>query len=158
MPFQTSREIAAPPSAVFAAFEDAARLAAWWGPAGFTNTFSTCEFTPGGKWSYVMHGPGGKNYPNESVFRDIEPSRRVVIHHVSQPRYLLTILLEPTAEGGTLVGWTQEFEDPRVASGVAHLVVPANEQNLDRLSAEVLGKHPAAMRGFPRPDNGGASP
>jgi len=141
MSFQTSRVIPAPPSSVFAAFKDSARLAVWWGPAGFTNTFKVCEFKPGGKWSYVMHGPGGKNYPNESVFRDIEPSRKIVIQHVSQPRYLLTISLEPTDSGGTLVRWEQEFENPKVASGVEHIVVPANEQNLDRLSAEVLRTH-----------------
>lgn len=138
MTFRTSREIAARPSDVFAAFQDSRRLAAWWGPAGFTNTFMACEFKPGGAWSYVMHGPGGKQYPNESVFRDIEASRRIVIQHVSQPRYLLTVTLEPTDRGGTVVRWEQDFEDPRVASGVEHIVVPANEQNLDRLSAEVL--------------------
>lgn len=140
MTFRTSREIAAPPSSVFAAFANSARLAAWWGPAGFTNTFAICEFTPGGQWSFVMHGPGGKNYPNESVFRDIEPSRTIVIQHVSKPRYLLTVALEPTAGGGTLVRWEQEFENPAVARGIEHIVVPANEQNLDRLSAEVLRK------------------
>ncbi|MEK6806550.1 MAG: SRPBCC domain-containing protein [Pseudomonadota bacterium] len=137
MAFHTSREIAAHPSSIFAAFEDSARLAVWWGPAGFTNTFKTCEFKAGGKWSYVMHGPGAKHYPNESVFRDIEPFKRIVIQHVSQPRYLLTVTFEPTANGGTLVSWTQDFEDPRVASGIGHIVVPANEQNLDRLAAEV---------------------
>lgn len=138
MSFRTSREIAAPPSSVFAAFENSARLAVWWGPAGFTNTFNTCEFKPGGKWSFLMHGPDGKNYPNESVFRDIEPSKRIVIHHVSPPRFLLTVTLEPADNGGTLVCWVQDFEDPKVASSVEHIVVPANEQNLDRLSAEVM--------------------
>ena len=140
MTFRTSREIAAQPSSVFAAFENSARLEVWWGPAGFTNTFKTCEFKPGGKWSFVMYGPNGKDYPNESVFRDIEPSKRIVIHHVSQPRYLLTVTLEPTDSGGTLVRWEQEFENPKVASGVEHIVVPANEQNLDRLAAEVRRK------------------
>lgn len=141
MSFQTSREIPADPTSVFAAFKDSARLAVWWGPAGFTNTFKVCEFKPGGKWLYVMHGPGGKNYPNESVFLAIEPSRKVVIQHVSQPRYLLTVTLEPIDSGGTLVLWEQEFENPKVASGVEHIVVPANEQNLDRLLAEVLRTH-----------------
>jgi hypothetical protein len=36
------------------------------------------------------------------------------------------------------VTWEQEFEKPDVARGIAHIVVPANEQNLDRLTAEVL--------------------
>jgi len=31
MTFQASRKIVAPPSSVFAAFEDSARLAVWWG-------------------------------------------------------------------------------------------------------------------------------
>lgn len=138
MSFQTSREIQAPPASVFAAIADCARLQRWWGPAGFTNTFEICEFKPGGRWVYVMHGPTGKNYPNESAFRAIEPGKRVVIQHVAQPRYLLTISLEPIRNGGTRVHWEQTFEDPRVASGIEHIVVPANEQNLDRLSAEVL--------------------
>lgn len=138
MTFRTSRTIAADPSSVFAAFEDRARLQAWWGPAGFTNTFARCEFKPGGQWSFVMHGPNGKNYPNESSFREIERDRKVVIQHVSQPRYILTITLEPAEGGRTRVRWEQEFEDPRVAAGVEHIVVPANEQNLDRLTAEVL--------------------
>lgn len=138
MSFKTSREIPAPPADVFAAFEDSDRLALWWGPAGFTNTFKLCEFKPGGSWSYVMHGPTGKDYPNESVFRDIGRSRKVVIHHVSQPRYLLTVTLEPAPGGGTRVRWEQAFENPTIAAGIEHIVVPANEENLDRLSAEVL--------------------
>jgi uncharacterized protein YndB with AHSA1/START domain len=35
MTFRASRKIAAPPSRVFAAFEDSARLAVWWGPAQY---------------------------------------------------------------------------------------------------------------------------
>lgn len=137
MTFRTSRDIAADPSNVFAAFADGDRLKIWWGPAGFTNTFELCEFKPGGRWVYVMHGPTGKNYPNEGVFDEVEPSKRVVIRHISQPRYVLAITLEPTDNGGTLVRWEQTFEDPRVASGIEHIVVPANEQNLDRLAKEV---------------------
>ncbi len=83
-----------------------------------------------------MIGPDGKVYPNESVFADIEADRQVVIQHVCQPLFTLTITLE-LAPGGTLVHWAQEFADPAVANAVGHIVVPANEQNLDRLSAEV---------------------
>jgi uncharacterized protein YndB with AHSA1/START domain len=137
-PFRTSREIPASPEQVFAAFTDAQRLARWWGPAGFTNTFTVCEFTPGGRWSYTMHGPNGGDYPNESVFEVVEPSARVVIRHVSKPNYRLTITLTPSA-GGTTVSWEQAFDDADVARRIEHIVVPANEQNLDRLSVEILG-------------------
>jgi uncharacterized protein YndB with AHSA1/START domain len=136
--FKTSREIPATVEQVFAAVSDPERLARWWGPADFTNTFNVCEFKNGGRWSFIMHGPNGKKHPNESVFRDIEPCKRIVIQHVSQPRYLLTVVLELTDSGGTLVRWKQEFENSKVASGIEHIVVPANEQNLNRLSVEVL--------------------
>lgn len=138
MIFRTARTIAASPDLVFAAFSDARRLAAWWGPAGFSNTFGICEFHPGGRWSFVMHGPDGRSYPNDSVFADIEPDRKVVIDHVSEPRFRLTVTLEAASEGGTTVSWAQAFADAEVARRVEHIVVPANEQNLDRLTAEVL--------------------
>jgi uncharacterized protein YndB with AHSA1/START domain len=135
--FETSREIPATMEQVFAAVSHPERLARWWGPDGFTNTFSICEFRTGGRWSLIMHGPDGRNYPNESVFAEVEPPGRVVVQHVSEPKFLLTIALTPSA-AGTVVAWSQAFESPEVASRIEHIVVPANEQNLERLSVEVL--------------------
>jgi uncharacterized protein YndB with AHSA1/START domain len=140
MAFQTSRSIAASPSRVFAAFADSARLSEWWGPAGFTSTFDAFEFRTGGKWSFVMHGPDGKDYPNEMVVAQVDPPQLIVLHHVSQPRYLLTVTLAPAAHGATLVHWHQAFEDAELASRMERIVVPANEQLLDRLAAEATGR------------------
>src|SRR6185436_9063991 len=142
--FRTSRDIPASPDELFAAFSDPQRLARWWGPAGFTNSFNVCEFKVGERWSFVMHAPDGGHYPNESVFAEIEPPTKVVVQHVSKPKYLLTITLTPST-GGTTVSWAQAFESAEVASRIEHIVVPANEQNLDRLSAEVLGKSGGAL-------------
>jgi uncharacterized protein YndB with AHSA1/START domain len=136
-PFSTSREIPAAVEQVFAAFSDPERLARWWGPAGFTNTFRLFEFRNGGRWSYTMHGPKAGNYPNESVFAEIEAPSRIVIEHVSEPKYRLTIGLAAST-AGTVVSWSQAFEKPEVAKRIEHIVVPANEENLDRLSAEIL--------------------
>jgi uncharacterized protein YndB with AHSA1/START domain len=137
--FSTSREIPATAEQVFAAVSNPERLSRWWGPAGFTNTFSVCEFKSGGRWSFIMHGPDGRNYPNESVFTEIESPGKIVIQHLSEPKFRLTILLGSSV-GGTVVSWSQVFESSEVASSIEHIVVPANEQNLDRLSAEVLRK------------------
>ena len=135
--FSTTREIPAPPEQVFAAISAPERLARWWGPAGFTNTFKLCEFKSGGRWVFTMHGPNGANFPNESVFSEIEVPRKVVIQHDSGPKFRLTIALAASATG-TLVSWAQAFESADVAARIEHIVVPANEQNLDRLTAEVL--------------------
>ena len=137
--FGTSREIPATDEQIFAAFSHSERLARWWGPAGFTNTFNVCEFKKGGHWSFIMHGPDGRNYKNESVFQEIEHPSKIVIQHVSGPKYRLNIVLAP-ADAGTVVSWSQEFENSDFASRMQHILRPSNEQNLDRLSAEVFRK------------------
>jgi uncharacterized protein YndB with AHSA1/START domain len=119
---------------VFEAFSRPELLAQWWGPKDFTNTFEVFEFTPGGRWRFVMHGPNGAQYPNESVFRELDAPSRVVIQHLSGPHYVLTITLEEH-DTATSVTWNQEFEDPAVAARIRHIVEPANEQNLDRLTS-----------------------
>lgn len=136
--FKTSRELPTTPEKIFAAFSQPERLAKWWGPAGFTNTFDACEFKNGGKWSFTMHGPDGKSYPNQSLFVEIESPKKVVIQHISEPKFYLTILMTPS-QIGTLVSWSQDFEDSELAAKIEHIVVPSNEENLDRLSDEVVG-------------------
>ena len=140
--FSTSREIAASASEVFAAISNPERFARWWGPAGFTNTFHVCEFKPGGRWSFVMHGPDGANYDNENVFEQIEAPYRVVIRHVNEPLFTLRIELKATASG-TLVAWEQVLDNAELAAQIAHIIEPANEQNLDRLTIEVLSQQRA---------------
>ncbi len=137
--FTTSREIPATIEQVFSAIKDPERLARWWGPTGFTNTFQVCEFKNGGRWSFVMHGPNGGNYPNENIFAEIVVPKKVVVRHASEPKYQLTISLAISTTG-TLVTWSQAFEKAEVASRLEPIVVPANEQNLERLSTEVLRK------------------
>ena len=139
--FRTERILPYGAEAVFGAFARPELLARWWGPKGFTNTFETFEFRPGGRWKYVMHGPDGSHPRNESVFRELDPPSRLVIHHVSRPRYVLTVRLAPQ-EGGTALSWVQEFEDAAVAQRIRHIVEPANEQNLDRLAAVLAGDEP----------------
>ena len=135
--FNHSRDIPATPAQVFAAISTPERLARWWGPNGFTNSFSEFDFKTGGKWSLVMHGPDGANYPNDNVFGEIIPNQKLVVEHPMQPVFRLTIELVPS-NTGTLVSWAQTFESDEVARQIEHIVVPANDENLQRLQAEVL--------------------
>ncbi len=141
--FRHVRELAASPDAVFDAFQDPARLARWWGPAGFTNTFHHFDFTPGGAWRFTMHGPNGKDYPNESAFVEIVPASLVRLQHVSLPKYDLTMTLEP-APTGTRLTWVGVFENDGFAESMRDFLQTANEQNLDRLAQELSGEVPPA--------------
>lgn len=137
--FLSARTLPASPDAVYAAFEQPALLAAWWGPDGFSNHFESFDFRVGGRWVFVMQGPDGTRYPNTSVFEALEPGRRVVLRHDCPPYFTLTVSLQP-APGGTQLTWEQVFDDAATARAVRAIVGPANEQNLDRLT-HVLTAH-----------------
>jgi uncharacterized protein YndB with AHSA1/START domain len=131
-----NRLIAATPSDVFAAMSDAARIARWWGPEGFRNTIEEFEFRPGGRWLLTMHGPDGKDYPNESRFTRVIPDQVFEIEHLNGHHFFLTIELAPK-HGGTEVKWRQTFDTIAHYQRIAEFVASANEQNLDRLAVEV---------------------
>lgn len=135
--FVHSRLVDAPRERVFAAFADPARLARWWGPNGFTSTFDVFDLRPGGAWRFVMHGPDGKDYPNENLFVEVAAPEHVVLEHLSESHhFFLTITFDAQGDS-TLVGWRQLFDTAAHKQRVAEVVGPANEQNLDRLAAEV---------------------
>lgn len=129
---QTERYLPYTPGKIYAAFSNADNLVKWWGPKDFTNTFEIFDFSVGGHWKYQMYGPDGHGYPNEARFTELLASEKIVIEHISAPRFTLTVSLEPK-ENGTQITWSQQFEDPKVAEAVRHIAEPGNEQNLDRL-------------------------
>lgn len=134
--FVHSRLLDAPVQQVFAAIADPVRLARWWGPSGFTSTFEVFEFRAGGRWRFVMHGPDGTDYPNQSRFLEIVASRQVVLEHFSGHHFILTITLM-AQDAGTRVDWRQVFDTAEHRDSIASVVLEANEQNLDRLASEI---------------------
>ena len=127
------------PEQLFRAVAEPERCARWWGPAGFTNRFLAHDFREGGEWRHVMKGPDGTEYPNESRFVRIERPHRIDIEHM-EPHFVLQ--MDFIAEGaGTRVRWRQRFDTPQVRDRLAAICEPSNEQNFDRLEAE-LRAHP----------------
>lgn len=72
------RTLEAPRQVVFEAFADPKQVDRWFGPDGFRNTTHEHDFRPGGVWRHTMHGPDGTDYPNRSVFVEIDPPERIV--------------------------------------------------------------------------------
>jgi uncharacterized protein YndB with AHSA1/START domain len=127
----------AKPVEVFAAMSDPVRVARWWGPSGFTNTIHKFEFAPGGRWHLTMHAPDGTNHLNESRFTRIVANRLFEIEHLNAHHFVLTIELREHADG-TELSWRQTFDTVEHYNQLAQFIASANEQNLERLSAEVL--------------------
>ena len=134
----TSRILQFSRKEIYGAFESADLLSSWWGPEGFSNTFETFDFSEGGRWKFIMHGPDGTDYLNESIFDEIVPETKIVIHHDCPPNFKLTIELKSEDEG-TLLTWKQVFDDAETAQAVKQRVGSANEENIDKLT-RVLGK------------------
>lgn len=133
----TTRLMPWPREQVWAALGDPVRLAAWWGPAGFTNTFHAFDFRSGGEWKFTMHGPDGAAYAMDHRFSEIVAPERIVVRHL-QPGHDFTLTVTLTDRSGhTELTWRMVFDDPAEASRVRPFVVPANEQNLDRLAAHL---------------------
>ncbi len=140
--FVTTRVLAAQRDRVWTAFRDPVALAGWWGPAGFTNTFQEFDFRPGGVWRFTMHGPDGAAYAMDHRFLELREPERVVVRHLQPGHdFTLTVTLAERA-GDTVITWHLLFDDPAEAARVRPYVVPANEQNLDRLAAHLSGNPP----------------
>ncbi|NCT68978.1 MAG: polyketide cyclase [Rhodanobacteraceae bacterium] len=130
---RTERMLPYSAESIYAAFSSAETLASWWGPKGFTNSFDTFEFVPGGKWIFKMHSSDGQSFSNISYFAALSPSKKVVIRHDCAPYFTLTVTLLEVG-GGTRLIWEQEFESAEVAMAVKARAGSANEENLDRLT------------------------
>lgn len=70
---EIARVMPASPAAIWAAWCDAAVLASWWGPAGFTSTVRELEASNGGLLDIVMRGPDGTEFLNVYDFEEVDP-------------------------------------------------------------------------------------
>jgi uncharacterized protein YndB with AHSA1/START domain len=133
----TKRVFDAPRELLFQAWTDPDHLAHWWGPKGFRNTFHEFDLRPGGEWRFTMHGPDGVDYQNESVFVEIAKPERVVFDHLKPMHKFRVTATFVEQAGKTEVAFRMRFESPAECAKVKGFVVEANEQNLDRLEAEL---------------------
>jgi uncharacterized protein YndB with AHSA1/START domain len=84
-----------------------------------------------------MRGPDGHGYPNESIFVEVAPER-IVFRHVSLPKYLMTAEFADES-GQTRITWRMLFATVAERDNVSRFAPEANEQNLDRLEAQLAG-------------------
>lgn len=134
----TQRVLHFPLELVFEAWTNPELHKNWWGPTGFTNTFNVYDLRPGGKWSFVMHGPNKADYPNESVFVEITEQSKLVFNHISAPQFQGIATFGQAGEG-TKLSYKMIFQTKEMCDKLRPLVVGANEENFDRLEAVLSG-------------------
>jgi uncharacterized protein YndB with AHSA1/START domain len=105
----SSRIFNAPRNLVYSAWADPNHLKNWWGPAGFTNTFHEFDLRPGGKWSFIMHGPDKGNYSNECEFINVERPQLISWRRFTQPIFNVVVTFEEVSAHQTKIVFKMIF-------------------------------------------------
>ena len=133
----SSRTFAVPREIVYRAWTEPRHLKNWWGPAGFTNTFNEFDLRPGGRWSFIMHGPGKGNYPNECEFIAIDKPSLISWKRFSKPIFRVVVTFEEVPGNKTNIVFTQIFDSAGKCNKVRAFATDKNEENFDRLEMEL---------------------
>jgi uncharacterized protein YndB with AHSA1/START domain len=134
----SSRIVNAARDIVYTAWTDPNHLKNWWGPAGFTNTFSEFDLRPGGKWSFIMHGPDKGNYHNECEFIKIDKPVLIAWKRFSKPLFQVVATFDEVSTDKTKIVFKMLFNSVEECNKIKPFVVDKNEENFDRLENELI--------------------
>jgi uncharacterized protein YndB with AHSA1/START domain len=128
----------APVKMVWDAWVDPKQVAKWWGPRGFTLTTVSKDVKPGGRWIYTMHGPDGTDYPNNTLFHEVEKYSKLVYDHGANdhqpPLFKVTVLFSET-NGKTKMDMTMALATPEAAQEIKKFIKQAGgDSTWDRLA------------------------
>src|SRR4051794_11581628 len=108
----------APVKAVWDAWTDPKKAAHWWGPRGFTITTHSKDLRAGGHWAYTMHGPDGVDYPNKTLYLEVENHAKLVYDHGGNddrpPMFRVTVTFAE-AKGKTTMDMRMTLPTPEAA-------------------------------------------
>jgi uncharacterized protein YndB with AHSA1/START domain len=141
----------APVEAVWDAWTDPEQIAEWWGPRGFTLTTHSKDLRPGGNWTYTMHGPDGVDYPNKTVYHQVETHSKLVYDHGGNddrpPMFRVTVLFTEIG-GKTKMEMSMTLPTPEAAEETRKFIKRAGgDSTWDRL-AEYLEKESSGKEKF----------
>ena len=131
-----SRIVSYPIDLVWRAYVEPEHLTNWFGPKGFTSIFHEFNFKEGGDWKFIFHGPDGKNWDNHNIFVEIKKHERIVFDHPLKPHVFRAEITFADLNGKTRVNFRQIHQNP-VGDDFRVFLLEANEQNFDRLEAEL---------------------
>jgi uncharacterized protein YndB with AHSA1/START domain len=137
----TTRIVDAPPELVWNAWTDPDQVGKWWGPNGFKCTVQQMDVRPGGEWRLILHGPDGTDYPNRSIYVELDKPRKIVFDHDSTPKFQMVTTFAD--EGGkTRVTMRMVFKsaDDRELCAMKFGAVDGARQTLERLGDHVTTK------------------
>lgn len=141
----------APVKMVWDAWTNPQQAAKWWGPRGFTITTHSKDLKPGGHWKYTMHGPDGVDYPNHTVYHEVEEQARLVYDHGGSddrpPLFRVDVTFKEN-NGKTTMDMRMILATPEIAAETAKFIKQAGGNSTwDRL-AEYLDQESTGRDSF----------
>ena len=116
------RLIDAPVAAVWSAYTD--HLGEWFCPAPWRAEVIAMDLRPGGRSAITMHGPDGQVMPNEGVYLEVVPERRIVFTDAFRKGWM--------PQGPFMIGFMDfapEGKRTRYRGGARHWTAEALDQH-----------------------------
>lgn len=105
-----TRTFDAPPEKVYRAWTEPELLKQWFAPKPFTTPAAELDLRVGGANRITMADPDGNQFPNDGVYLELVPGRKLVFTDAfsegwkpaAKPFMTAVLTFEPTADGKTL--------------------------------------------------------
>lgn len=135
------RLLNAPRETVWEVWTKDEHISKWWGPRGFSLTTHSKDLRSGGHWYYTMHGPDGVDYPNRTVYHEVEIGKKMVYDHGGSddraPLFQVTVLFEDV-DGKTRMDMTMTCPSAEEAIQTKAFIKQAGgDSTWDRLAEHV---------------------
>jgi uncharacterized protein YndB with AHSA1/START domain len=116
-----ARKIDASPEACFRCWTDPELIGQWFCPKPWRAEVLSMDVRPGGASKMIFHGPDGESFPNEGVYLEVQPGRKLVFtdafaegwRTTDNPMFVGVVTFEDAGGGKTLYTararhWTDE--------------------------------------------------
>jgi uncharacterized protein YndB with AHSA1/START domain len=100
------RRLNAPPSRVYRAWTDAAKISCWFGPENAEILRAETDVRVGGRFRIVFRGPDGEEHDVGGVYREVVPNQKLVFtwawRSTPERESLVTVALQGDGDGTLL--------------------------------------------------------
>jgi uncharacterized protein YndB with AHSA1/START domain len=105
-----ARKVAASPEALFRCWTDPSLIPQWFCPKPWVAEVVKMDVRPGGASRTIFHGPDGESFPNDGVYLEVVPNRKLVFTDAytegwkptENPMFTGEITFEDAGDGETL--------------------------------------------------------
>ena len=109
------RRLNAPPSKIYRAWTDAAKISRWFGPEDAEILRAETDVRVGGRFRMVFRGPDGEEHDVGGVYREVVPNQKLVFtwawRSTPERESLVTVALKRDGDGTLLTLLHEQFFD-----------------------------------------------